>query len=37
MIIELQDAFDMSFVQDDLKGVRTVGELTQLIKSRAKS
>lgn len=35
MIIELQDAFDVRLVQNDLKAVRTVGELTQLIKSRA--
>lgn len=35
MVIELQDAFDIRLVQDDLQAVRTVGDLAHLIASRA--
>ena len=34
MVIELQDAFNVRLIQDDLKVVRSVGDLTQLIASR---
>jgi acyl carrier protein len=37
MIIELQDAFDVRLVQEDMKDVKTVGQLTELFVSRAKS
>ena len=36
MVIELQEEFNVRLVQDDLKNVRTVGDLTRLIESRAK-
>ncbi len=36
MVIELQEEFGVRLVQDDLKNVRTVGDLTRLIESRAK-
>ena len=36
MVIELQEEFNVRLVQDDLKQVRTVGDLIQLIESRAK-
>ena len=34
MVIELQEEFKVRLVQDDLKNVKTVGDLTSLIKSR---
>jgi acyl carrier protein len=37
MIIELQDAFDVRLVQEDMKDVKTVGALTELFVSRAKN
>jgi acyl carrier protein len=37
MIIELQDEFGVRLVQEDMKYVKTVGELTQLLVSRAES
>jgi acyl carrier protein len=37
MIIELQDVFGVRLVQEDMKHVKTVGELTELIVSRASS
>ena len=36
MVIELQEEFGVRLVQDDLKNVRTVGDLTRLIESKAK-
>jgi acyl carrier protein len=36
MVIELQEEFNVRLVQDDLKNVRTVGDLTRLIESKAK-
>ena len=36
MVIELQEEFGVRLVQDDLKNVRTVGDLTRLIESRMK-
>jgi acyl carrier protein len=36
MVIELQEEFSVRLVQDDLKDVKTVGDLTQLIESKAK-
>ena len=35
MIIDLQDAFGLRLVQEDMKDVKTVGDLTQLFVSRA--
>ena len=37
MIIELQDAFEVRLVQEDMKDVKTVGALTDLFVSRGKS
>ena len=37
MIIELQDTFGIRLVQEDMKHVRTVAELTDLFVSRANS
>ena len=37
MIIELQDAFGLRLVQEDMKHVKTVGDLTELLVSRAKT
>ena len=37
MIIELQDDFGIRLVQEDMKHVKTVGDLTELFVSRAKS
>ncbi len=37
MVIELQEEFELSFVQSDIKDVKTVGDLTQLFVNRAKS
>jgi len=37
MIIELQDTFGLRLVQEDMKHVKTVGDLTELFVSRAKS
>jgi acyl carrier protein len=37
MIIELQDAFGLRLVQEDMKHVKTVGDLTELFVSRAKA
>lgn len=37
MIIELQDDFGIRLVQEDMKHVKTVGDLTELLVSRAKS
>jgi len=37
MIIELQDAFGLRLVQEDMKHVKTVGDLTELFVSRAKT
>jgi len=37
MIIELQDTFDVRLVQEDMRDVKTVGALTDLFVSRAKS
>ena len=36
MVIELQEEFNVRLVQDDLKSVRTVGDLTRLIQSKAR-
>ena len=36
MVIELQEEFAVRLVQDDLKDVKTVGDLTRLIETRAK-
>ena len=36
MVIELQEEFGVRLVQDDLRDVKTVGDLTSLIASRAK-
>lgn len=36
MVIELQEEFSVRLVQDDLKDVKTVGDLTRLIETRAK-
>ena len=36
MVIELQEEFNVRLVQDDLKNVRTVADLTRLIESKAK-
>ena len=35
MIIELQDDFGIRLVQEDMKHVKTVGDLTELFVSRA--
>ena len=35
MVIELQEEFAVRLVQDDLKDVRTVGDLTRLIERKA--
>ena len=35
MIIDLQDAFGLRLVQEDMKDVKTVGDLTKLFVSRA--
>jgi acyl carrier protein len=37
MIIELQDIFGVRLVQEDMKHVKTVAELTELFVSRAKN
>lgn len=34
MVIELQEEFGVRFVQEDLKNVKSVGQLTQLFASR---
>ena len=36
MVIELQEEFAVRLVQDDLKDVKTVGDLTRLIESKAR-
>lgn len=36
MVIELQEEFGVRFVQEDLKNVRTVGDLAALLESRAR-
>ena len=36
MVIELQEEFGVRLVQEDLKDVKTVGDLTALIESRSK-
>ena len=36
MVIELQEEFKVRLVQDDLKNVKTVGDLTSLIESRTR-
>jgi acyl carrier protein len=36
MVIELQEEFAVRLVQEDLKDVKTVGDLTRLIETRAK-
>ncbi len=36
MAIELQDDYDVIFTQADLSGVTTVGELTDLVRNRAR-
>ncbi|HJQ69207.1 MAG TPA: phosphopantetheine-binding protein [Blastocatellia bacterium] len=36
MVIELQEEFAVRLVQDDLKDVKTVGDLTRLIERKAK-
>ncbi len=36
MVIELQEEFSVRLVQDDLKDVKTVVDLTRLIETRAK-
>lgn len=36
MVIELQEEFGVRFVQDDLKSVKTLGDLTALFESRAR-
>jgi acyl carrier protein len=35
MVIELQDAFEVFLVQDDLKNVKTVGELIELFQQKS--
>ncbi|MGA9767685.1 MAG: phosphopantetheine-binding protein [Blastocatellia bacterium] len=35
MVIELQEEFGIRLVQEDLKNVKTVGDLTELFESRA--
>ena len=35
MAIELQDDYDVIFTQADLSGVTTVGDLAELVRSRA--
>lgn len=37
MVIQLQEEFGVRFGQEELKGVRTVGDLTALISSLTKS
>ncbi len=37
MVIELQEEFDILLVQDDLKQVKTVGDLISLFESKAKT
>lgn len=37
MVIELQDEFGVRLVQEDLRDVKTVGDLTALIESRSGS
>jgi acyl carrier protein len=36
MVIELQEEFGVRLVQEDLKDVRTVGDLTRLFETRAR-
>lgn len=36
MVIELQEEFNVRLVQDDLKNVKTVGDLIRVIQSKAK-
>ncbi|HVF89060.1 MAG TPA: acyl carrier protein [Blastocatellia bacterium] len=36
MVIELQEEFRVRFIQEDLKNVRTVGDLTGLFESRGR-
>jgi acyl carrier protein len=36
MVIELQEEFAVRLVQDDLKDVKTVGDLARLIEGKAK-
>ena len=36
MVIELQEEFEVRLVQEDLRDVKTVSDLTSLIASRAK-
>ncbi|HEX5735317.1 MAG TPA: acyl carrier protein [Blastocatellia bacterium] len=35
MVIELQEEYSVRLVQDDLKDVKTVGDLTRLIEGKA--
>ncbi len=35
MVIELQEQFNVRLVQEDLKNVKTVGQLTKLFEERA--
>lgn len=37
MVIELQEEFGVRLVQDDLKDVKTVGDLLRLLESKAKA
>ena len=37
MIIELQDDFGVQLVQEDMRDVKTVGQLTELLVSRGKA
>lgn len=37
MIIELQEEFNVRFVQEDLQDIKTVADLTQLFVNRAKN
>ena len=37
MIIELQDDFGVHLVQEDMRDVKTVGQLTELLVSRGKA
>ena len=36
MVIELQEEFSVRLVQDDLKDVKTVGDLTRLIEGKTR-
>jgi len=37
LVIELQEEFDILLVQDDLKNVKTVGDLVSLFEAKAKA